>query len=265
MNDKAIFLILIASIAVLIISFIIAYTNLKKQVKALTAELLKVKSGKANDEKHKNKSREPKQPSAKKAAGNTKPSEAPRTKKPAKPNPEPKQKQKPAKRVEELLTNEIKARGSEFEKFVTQRLGKNHYFKLKGWRGSIETTEGETLGNQQPDFVYEHVIAGKFRRFAVDCMWFAEGDNCRINNFNTLKAYEIEKSVPVFLIVGFGGTVTKPEILSIVPLNEMTTDTLDKATLNRFRKSIITPFHYDVNVGILSEAPRKNAKEAKTV
>jgi len=266
-NEKIVFLILIASIAILIISFILAYTSLRKQVRTLASELQKSKQNGVTDKRRKNKSDESKQPRIKENDENIHVEPAPKAKQ-AKPKREPQPKRKHTKRLEDLLANEVKATGNDFEKFITQRLGKNRYFKLKGWRGSTETLEGEPLSSQQPDFVYEHVITGAFRRFAVDCVWTDKDEDCHIGNFDTLKAYETENTTPVFIIVGVGGSANKPESLSIVPVREMANATIGQAMLDKFSKSVVTPFHYDVNTGTLSEAPRKteaNSTPADTI
>lgn len=262
MNDTT-FLILIAAVAVITIAFIIAYTNLNRRIKALSEQLVKCQAAKPAEKERK--PRDPKQP---------RPTNRPREEKefpadsrqPRQPKPkrdaQPKKKQ--SKRVEELLANEVKHNGNDFEKFITQRLAKNRYFKLKGWRGCNETEDAEPLTSNEPNFLYEHIIAGKFRRFAIECKWFENDENISFANYEAFKSYEAAHETPVFFIVGVGGSAGKPEMLSIVPLNEADGGLISRDKLEQFKKNTNSPFHYDVNIGVLSEAPHRTTTEAET-
>lgn len=260
MNDT-VFLILVAAIAIIMVAFIVAYTRLNRRIKALSEQLVKYQAARPAEKERKPRESKQQRPAVKSREEREQAPESRQSKPKQKRESQPKKKQ--SKRVEELLANEVKQNGSDFEKYITQRLAKNRYFKLKGWRGCNETENAEPLAGNEPDFLYEHIIAGKFRRFAIECKWFDNGENITFANYDSLKLYGTAHETPVFFIVGTGGSAGKPEMLSIVPLNETDEGHISKEKLEQFSKNTNSPFHYDVNIGVLSEAPHKAATEAE--
>lgn len=121
----------------------------------------------------------------------------------------------------ELTESEEKGRA--FEEYVVSHFNKK-YFTLKEWRGDKFYDGNYAESNRYPDMEYEFSLDGKtIISFAVECKWRSKFSNEWITwateeQADIYRKFEKEKDMPVFVVIGVGGSPSDPERVYAVPL-----------------------------------------------
>ena len=120
----------------------------------------------------------------------------------------------------ELTESEEKGRA--FEEYVVSHFNKK-YFTLKEWRGDKYYDGNYAESNRYPDMEYEFSLNGKIIPFAVECKWRSKFKNEQIQwateeQADIYRKFEKEKDMPVFVVIGVGGSPSEPERVYAVPL-----------------------------------------------
>lgn len=117
---------------------------------------------------------------------------------------------------------EPEEKGRAFEEYVVSHFNKK-YFTLKEWRGDkyYEGNYAESI--RYPDMEYEFSLDGKIISFAVECKWRSKFSNEWITwateeQADIYRKFEKEKDMPVFVVIGVGGSPSEPEQVYAVPL-----------------------------------------------
>jgi hypothetical protein len=116
-------------------------------------------------------------------------------------------------------------KGREFEDYVLElfNVHENGDFILKEWQGDKMQGEVCPENNRYPDFVF----ACEGGTFAVECKWREhidknkEKDLFSTNKLAIYQQFADERRIPVFLVLGIGGESCQPEVLYLIPLNEL--------------------------------------------
>lgn len=147
---------------------------------------------------------------------------------------------KPAEAKNE--TDENKAKGDAFEKFVVKKFNPQ-YFTLQEWRSDKYVDGTYAVSNHYPDLEVHFELKSKGIKdvFAVECKWrrnyFKDGiewaNDYQIANY---KKYAAKLNIPVFVVIGVGGEPEQPEDLYIVPLNKLQSNTVSRAHLLAYKK-----------------------------
>jgi hypothetical protein len=132
--------------------------------------------------------------------------------------------------------------GLEFEKFISQRFDRNS-FELVEWRGDKYHEGVYAKSNQYPDmeWVLNHQFAKK-SKFAIECKYRKTTDInssvelCKDYQLNNYKEFEKNKNMPVFIVLGIGGTPTNPEELYIIPLRILNNAIINLKSFKKFKK-----------------------------
>ena len=101
-----------------------------------------------------------------------------------------------------------------------------------------------------PDLLFEFKLKDNTFLFAVECKYRSnyknEGFEFEIKDLEKYRQFEATKEIPVFVIIGIGGTSDNPEKLYIVKLSEIKHNFLSKEFLARFeKKDINRNFFFD--------------------
>lgn len=120
----------------------------------------------------------------------------------------------------ELTESEEKGRA--FEEYVVSHFNKK-YFTLKEWRGDKYYEGNYAESNRYPDMEYEFSLNDKIIPFAVECKWRSKFKNEQIQwateeHADIYRKFEKEKDMPVFVVIGVGGSPSAPERVYAVPL-----------------------------------------------
>lgn len=116
--------------------------------------------------------------------------------------------------------------GREFEHWAALRLGKLP-FCLKDWRGDKFVAGVFAESTLYPDLLVEYQGEGDPVQFAVECKWrsrYYGTDELRWGEQRHLRRYQQyaeEKGLPVYLLIGVGGTGAAPREVYLVPLQEV--------------------------------------------
>jgi len=151
---------------------------------------------------------------------------------------------------ETQLIDKNKKNGDDFEKYVVQKFSKK-FFSLKEWAGDKYVEGRYALTTIQPDLLFDFTLAGQTTRLAVECKW-REKTNRNVIEFAKpeqmarYKAYGQNEGVPVFVVIGLGGTGAAPERLFILPLDKAVSNFVHKNQLKYFEKNINSNFFFDV-------------------
>jgi hypothetical protein len=126
---------------------------------------------------------------------------------------------------------EAERNGRDFEKWAAVRLGKGP-FHLKEWRGDKYVDGVYAESTLAPDLLVEYRNGREQARFAVECKWrsrYYGSDELRWGEQKHLRRYQRyaeENGIPVYLLIGVGGSGAEPLDVYLVPLEEVPSDRL---------------------------------------
>ncbi len=117
---------------------------------------------------------------------------------------------------------ESEEKGRVFEEYVVSHFNKK-YFTLKEWRSDKYYKGHYAKSNCYPDLEYEFSLDGKVVSFAIECKWRSRFNNEWITwasdeQADFYRKFEKERKMPVFVMIGIGGTPSAPERVYAVPL-----------------------------------------------
>jgi len=138
------------------------------------------------------------------------------------------------------IIDKDKQKGLDFEKLVIQKFSKK-YFTLLEWAGDkyVNGTYAETT--TQPDIKLRFTLHDIKHEFAVECKYrsyYFENsiEWCKDWQLKNYRKYATEKNIPVFIVIGIGGTASVPDKLFVVPLDKIESLYLSETFLNQFQK-----------------------------
>lgn len=155
-----------------------------------------------------------------------------------------------------------KQKGDMFENYVIQKFDRR-YFVLKDMRSDKGVNGFYPESNSYPDLTLEYKPAKQ--RFAVECKWrqhwqTRSNGNAFINwAGGTTKEKGLQKiqnylnyasthDMPVFVVIGIGGTAARPKDLYVVPLQALKSPFVDRPYLTPFqRRDLTRNFFFDAN------------------
>jgi hypothetical protein len=155
---------------------------------------------------------------------------------------------------EENLTSEKK--GQQFEELIVSKFAKR-YFVLKEWRSDKIINGRYAESNKNPDLEFEFKFKNITKAFAVECKWrqnyYKNGINwTKKAQFERYKDFANAKKIPVFIIIGVGGTPKKPDEIFIIPLRKIKFTFIKITFLEAFKKKDKDKnFFFDANSEIL--------------
>jgi hypothetical protein len=126
---------------------------------------------------------------------------------------------------------EAERNGRDFEKWAVVRLGRAP-FHLKEWRGDKYVDGVYAESTLAPDLLVEYRNGREQARFAVECKWrsrYYGSDELRWGEQKHLRRYQRyaeENGIPVYLLIGVGGSGAEPLDVYLVPLEEVPSDRL---------------------------------------
>jgi len=157
---------------------------------------------------------------------------------------------KSTSKAETEIINQVKKKGDDFEKFIVQKFPKK-YYTIKEWAGDkyIKGVYAETT--TQPDLMIELELGKRHQQFSVECKWrriFNKGgvEFATSKQLRNYKKYQDKKGIPVFIAIGVHGEPSAPEILYVVPLDEIETNFIAMDQLKKYRKSTKANLYFDI-------------------
>ena len=142
-------------------------------------------------------------------------------------------------------------KGVAFEEYIVSRFSRK-YFSLKEWRGDKSSNGVYAQSNTYPDMEYTFKLHGETYNFAVECKWRA-----KYNKENKVEwSYEEQlaryrqfakdKNIPVFIVIGIGGTPSTPANVFVVPLASIKNVELSKSWLENYRHDLSKNMFFDI-------------------
>ena len=125
--------------------------------------------------------------------------------------------------IEKAMDEPPTLNGDPFENFVVDSFDRR-YFHFRAARKSKNVRYTSTADD--PDLVLEYRHRDTNISFAVECKWRAGYLDNAVHWANTTKilnyyAYQNEENIPVFVVIGIGGTPNLPKELYVVPLSRI--------------------------------------------
>lgn len=128
-------------------------------------------------------------------------------------------------RIHSMTMPEEVLKGREFEDYVLElfHVHENSDFILKEWQGDKTLGEVCPENNRYPDLVF----VCKNGSFAVECKWRERIDKnigkdiFPIDKLAIYQQFANVRRIPVFIMLGIGGEPCQPELLYLIPLNEI--------------------------------------------
>jgi hypothetical protein len=157
----------------------------------------------------------------------------------------------------ETATPDNKEKGNLFEEYVVGKMPKPT-FVLIDWRSDKSSQGTYPESNRYPDIKmrFHDPKSGRWK-FALECKYRSELAEvvvwCRPDQLKFYQQYEKQSKIPVFVVIGLGGTPDCPEFVSIFPLSEVSGTKLLKAEcVAHKRANTALDFVYDPLSGQLS-------------
>jgi hypothetical protein len=129
-------------------------------------------------------------------------------------------------RIRSITLPEEVLKGREFEDYVLELfvVREDGDITLKEWQGDKTLGDVCPESNRYPDFVFSYQQS---HCFAVECKWRErltaniEKDLFTAEKLTIYQQFANERRMPVFIVLGVGGEPCQPELLYIIPLNEI--------------------------------------------
>lgn len=134
--------------------------------------------------------------------------------------------------IEDFFDNEQWRKGYVFEKWVVTRFDPT-YFDLVEWGSdkAVNARRPRTAGN--PDLTFEYPFLGiATSRIAVECKWrefFPYDVILTPEQIANYQRFRDETEIPVFVVLGTGGSPDDPGKIFVIPLERFATDTFTPA------------------------------------
>jgi hypothetical protein len=144
---------------------------------------------------------------------------------------------------------ENKAKGDAFEAFVVKQFNKQ-YFTLQEWRGDKYVDGTYPVSNHFPDLEVSFELKEVKDHFAIECKWRKDYYKGAIEwaydyQFNNYKEYAQKTKLPVYVVIGVGGTPSIPNELFVIPLAKIKFPSLYKDKLAPYSKEVGSMFFWD--------------------
>ena len=148
-----------------------------------------------------------------------------------------------------------KAKGDAFESFVVKQFNKK-YFTLQEWRGDKYVEGTYPVSNHFPDLEVAFELKEVKDHFALECKWRKDYFKGAIEwakdyQFNNYKEYAQKTKLPVYVVIGVGGTPSVPNELFVLPLADIKYSSLYKKQLLPYKKEVGTPFFWENDKKVL--------------
>lgn len=160
----------------------------------------------------------------------------------------------PVEQENQLTDSEQK--GREFEEYVVSHFTKK-YFTLKEWRSDKYYKGNYAESNLYPDLEYVFTLSKNSYPFAIECKWRSEFKNGWVEwageeQADHYRQFEKEKGIPVFVMLGIGGTPSNPEEVYAIPLRVLKHNKAKQDYIEPFkREDVQKNFYYDTEKGEL--------------
>jgi hypothetical protein len=133
-----------------------------------------------------------------------------------------------------------KEKGEQFEQLIVSKFDKR-YFTLKEWRSDKGINGRYAESSKNPDLEFEFHLKRAKTIFAVECKWrgnYYKGGiewakKRQVERYNDFAA---DRKIPVFVIIGVGGTPNNPNKIFVVPLKALKFAFVTTNYLNKFQK-----------------------------
>jgi len=149
-----------------------------------------------------------------------------------------------------------KEKENEFEKYVVRLFKQKSQFTINEWRGDkyVEGIYAKSTLNPDLEINYRDSIHNIV--FAVECKYRSylldKVTLCKEYQLMNYKSFQAKKNIPVFIILGAGGTASAPKEVFIIPLRALSRHEVSREFINFYkRQNPYIPFYLDVNTGIL--------------
>jgi hypothetical protein len=153
------------------------------------------------------------------------------------------------------VIDHIKKSGDDFEKYVVKKFNPK-YYNVVEWAGDkyIDGIYADTT--LHPDLLMEITLQFDKKLFYVECKWrkgFTENTVKFADSyqFERYKQFEKEKKLPVFISLGIGGKASNPEVMYILPLRSIYTNSITREELYKYEKDLNRGFYFDIKKNIL--------------
>lgn len=168
-------------------------------------------------------------------------------------------------RIRSITLPEEVLKGREFEDYVLELFDvrEDGDITLKEWQGDKTLGDVCPESNRYPDFVFSYQQS---HCFAVECKWRErltaniEKDLFTAEKLTIYQQFANERRMPVFIVLAVGGEPCQPELLYIIPLNEIPSIiNKSKSIVEFLRSSAESPLSAEEFISIPSKEKIKSS------
>lgn len=150
----------------------------------------------------------------------------------------------PAFTVSITFSDQNAQRGYEFEQWVVNRFDPT-VLSLLEWSSDKGVNGWTPISSMHPDLVFRDKtsMCRHPRRFAVECKWREKNwrggiEWARPEQIVRYQTFSERYKMPVFVVIGIGGSPLRPEEVYLVPLEKLAVPFVSLAYLSRFRRRV---------------------------
>jgi hypothetical protein len=141
-------------------------------------------------------------------------------------------------------------KGNLFEKYIIS-LFPREYYTLNEWRSDKIHNGISPESNKNPDLEYERTNTHHEKKiFAVECKYRSSTSDDKItiarkDQVKRYSNYSKAKNIPVYVVIGLGGTPSDPEKLYIIPLERISKEVIHIKELQSYSIKKKSYLYYD--------------------
>ncbi len=154
----------------------------------------------------------------------------------------------------EIIDQNLK-NGLDFEKYIARKFDPS-FFSIKDWTGDKYVDGVYAKTTQNPDMLIEINIGKQSAQFYVECKWrknyYRNGiELAKLEQLQRYQVFQKDKGIPVFILLGVGGTGANPNSIYVIPVSQLSKNFLNITELNIYEKIIESNFFFDLNTNNL--------------
>lgn len=146
------------------------------------------------------------------------------------------------------VVNQTKSPGHAFEDYVASLFdAKSGRFKIKRWSSDMKASNGLVdESNKYPDIEFEFLPdKGESHKFAIECKWRSkfhyQGSNLGVKwaeayQIKNYLEYEAKFKIPVWVVIGLGGTESKPDHIYLIRLTNLAYPFVFETVLKNYKR-----------------------------
>jgi len=143
--------------------------------------------------------------------------------------------------LQHAFSNKPEWKGQRFEECVINLFDEKYFFIIEETHNFAQNNKRYVESSLNPDYTLEYRHKGKKERFAVECKFRSDLYQGKLKwsypaQLKRYQDFEKERNIPVFIVVGLGGSDRCPDYMFCIPLKEAKYPALYQSVFEKFER-----------------------------